>query len=107
MPLDPSRTDRREEIDGRYVLHIERRFAHPVERVWESITRPERIKEWLAGVIEVLELELVEGGRYLVRWMPELADEIVGRSVDEPLVTEDVAVPVAPPRGLQHTVAGN
>ena len=36
-----------EEVDGRYVLRFERRFKHPVEKVWDAITRPERMKEWI------------------------------------------------------------
>lgn len=34
-----------EEVDGRYTIRFERRFKHPIEKVWEAITTPERIKE--------------------------------------------------------------
>ena len=106
MPLDSTLADTREEIDGRFVLRIERRFGHPVERVWDAITRPDRIVEWFAGKSEVLELELVDGGSYVTRWVPELADEIVARSAEEPLVTDDVVLHVDPPHALEHTLDG-
>ena len=51
-----------EMIGDRYVLRFERRFAHPVERVWDALTRPDRIVQWM-GESE-LEVDLVEGGRF-------------------------------------------
>src|SRR5829696_3400232 len=69
-----------ETIDGRYVLRFERRFQHPVERVWDALTRPERIPEWW-GEGEV-ELELVEGGKYDVRTTgpPELIEAVIAEA---------------------------
>lgn len=49
-----------EEVDGRHVLRFERRFRHPVEKVWDAITRPERITQWFGD--GELDLDLVEGG---------------------------------------------
>ena len=34
--------------DGLYELRMERRYAKPVEEVWDALTRPERMKNWLA-----------------------------------------------------------
>lgn len=50
---------------GRSVLRFERRLAHPVERVWAALTEPAQLREWLGDA----EVELVEGGRFTVRWL--------------------------------------
>jgi uncharacterized protein YndB with AHSA1/START domain len=52
-------------IDGRDVLKYERRLEHSVERVWDAITRPAEIVQWLAEA----ELEPVEGGKVVLRWL--------------------------------------
>ncbi len=49
------------------VLVFERNFAHPVERVWEAITRPEQLAEWFLPFEAEIELDLVEGGSYEMR----------------------------------------
>jgi uncharacterized protein YndB with AHSA1/START domain len=49
-----------EEIAGRYVLRFERRLRHPREKVWDALTRPERMRSWF-GQGEI-ELDLVEVG---------------------------------------------
>lgn len=54
-----------EKVDGGYALHYERHLRHPVEKVWEAITQPERLVEWLGEA----EVDLVEGGRFVVRWL--------------------------------------
>jgi uncharacterized protein YndB with AHSA1/START domain len=51
--------------DGRYVISFERRLAHPVDRVWDALTRPEQLIAWWGDA----EVELVEGGRFDVRWL--------------------------------------
>jgi uncharacterized protein YndB with AHSA1/START domain len=55
-----------EEVDGKRVLRFERRLDHPVERVWAALTEPEQLAGWLAAADE---LELVEGGRVVLRWL--------------------------------------
>ena len=52
--------------DGRYVLRYERRLHHPIERVWEALTVPERVEEWWARAAV---LELTEGGRARIEWL--------------------------------------
>lgn len=52
-------------IDGRDILTFERRLAHPVERVWRAITRPEEVVQWLAEA----ELEPEAGGTVVLRWL--------------------------------------
>ena len=78
-----------QEIDGRYVLRFERRLAHPVEKVWDALTQPERIVDWW-GEGDV-ELDLVEGGRYRVRTTgpPELVEAIIAEAGDVALVGGD------------------
>lgn len=34
------------EIDGRAAVRFERRFAHPVERVWRAVTDPSELAHW-------------------------------------------------------------
>lgn len=51
--------------DGRYVVSFERRLAHPVERVWDALTRPDELIAWLGEA----DVELEEGGRFDVSWL--------------------------------------
>jgi uncharacterized protein YndB with AHSA1/START domain len=103
MPTTPSADGTVEEADGRYVLRFERRLRHPRERVWDALTRPERLREWF-GDVEV-DLELVEGGRYEVRTTgpPELVDAIVAEAGKEALVQHNTILRVEPPALLEHT----
>jgi uncharacterized protein YndB with AHSA1/START domain len=55
-----------EDTDGRKTLCFERRFAHPVEKVWSALTEPEQLAGWLAAADE---LELAVGGRVVLRWL--------------------------------------
>jgi uncharacterized protein YndB with AHSA1/START domain len=92
-----------EEIDGRYRLRFERRFDHPVEKVWDAITRPERITQWF-GEGEVT-LDLVEGGRFEIRTTgpPELVEAIIAEAGDVALVSHDTVLRVDPPVLFEHT----
>ncbi len=44
-------------------LRFERRFAHPVDTVWQAITEPDQLAAWMPGQVEI---ELREGGVF--RW---------------------------------------
>jgi uncharacterized protein YndB with AHSA1/START domain len=92
-----------EKIDGRYVLRFERRLSHPVEQVWNAITRPERITQWF-GEGDV-ELDLVEGGRFEIRTTgpPELVEAIIAEAGDVALVSHDTVLRVDPPFLFEHT----
>jgi uncharacterized protein YndB with AHSA1/START domain len=46
---------------GRHKLRIERRLAHPVERVWRSVTEPQHLGVWYPAT--VTKLEPWPGGR--------------------------------------------
>jgi uncharacterized protein YndB with AHSA1/START domain len=73
-------------------LRFERRFAHPVERVWAAITRPEELAQWFLPFEAEIELDLVEGGTYVMR----MADP------DSTVMTFTV-LRVEPPRLFEHT----
>lgn len=92
-----------EEVDGRHVLRFERRFAHPIERVWDALTRPERLVDWF-GEAEI-EVELVEGGRFEVRTTgpPELVQAIVAEVGEKGLVQHNTVLRVEPPLVFEHT----
>ncbi len=94
-------------IDGRYVLRFERRYAHPVEEVWDAITRPERMADWL-GEAEI-EVDLVEGGRYNTRTTgpPELVEAIIREAGEEGLATRGSVLRVEPPFLFEHTFGGD
>lgn len=96
-----------EEIDGRYVLRFRRRFKHPIENVWDAITNPERIKEWM-GEVDV-ELDLVEGGRFSTRTTgpPELVEAIIAEAGEGTLVAHDTVLCVDPPVLFEHTFGGD
>ena len=47
------------------VLHFERHYRHPIERVWDAITQPERLVAWLGDA----EIELEEGGAIKITWL--------------------------------------
>lgn len=38
--------------DGRYRLRFERRFAHPVDKVWQALIEPEHLRAWFPTEIE-------------------------------------------------------
>jgi uncharacterized protein YndB with AHSA1/START domain len=95
-----------EEIAGRYVLRFERRLRHPREKVWDALTRPERMRSWF-GQGEI-ELDLVEGGRFDVRTTgpPELVDAIVAEAGEEALIQHNTVLRVEPPAVFEHTFGG-
>jgi uncharacterized protein YndB with AHSA1/START domain len=47
--------------DGRSVLRMERRLAHPAEKVWRAITRPSHLAAWFPSEVEIPELAV--GGK--------------------------------------------
>ena len=47
------------------VLRFERRYPHPIDKVWDAITNPERLAAWLGDA----ELELELGGAVKVTWL--------------------------------------
>jgi uncharacterized protein YndB with AHSA1/START domain len=78
-----------EQIHGRNVLTFERRLAHPVERVWAALTRPDELAAWLAEA----ELDLEEGGSVELRWQNRVTEDDAERYGIEPQT--DDTLPVA------------
>ena len=76
--------------DERAVIRFERRLPHPPERVWSALTEPEELRRWWGDV----ETDLVEGGRFTIRWLN--TDE-KGKS----LVMDAAITELDPPRALQ------
>ena len=81
-----------EEQGGKHVLRYERRFAHPVERVWTALTDPDELRGWLAAAEE---LELREGGAISLRWLnvPDDTQEWEEKGVEIP-EDHDINAPV-------------
>jgi uncharacterized protein YndB with AHSA1/START domain len=48
-----------QKIDGGYMARFERHLKHPVEKVWASLTQPEKLANWLADAV----IDLKEGGK--------------------------------------------
>ena len=48
-----------EEIDGKPAVRFERRYPHPVDRVWRAVTEPGELAHWFPTTVEV---DLREGG---------------------------------------------
>jgi uncharacterized protein YndB with AHSA1/START domain len=46
-------------IDGRSAVRVERRYPHPIEKVWRAVTMPEHLGQWFPSPVEI---ELRPGG---------------------------------------------
>ncbi|MGI5125659.1 SRPBCC family protein [Pseudonocardia sp. CA-107938] len=42
-----------ENVDGRSVLRMQRRLAHPVDRVWQAVTEPAGLAAWFPSTVEI------------------------------------------------------
>jgi uncharacterized protein YndB with AHSA1/START domain len=47
-----------ETIDGRPVLHFERRLAHQVDAVWQAVTEPDELAHWFPTAVTVDDLRV-------------------------------------------------
>ena len=92
-----------EQIDGRWVLRFQRRLRHPREKVWDALTRADRMHEWF-GQGDV-DLDLVDGGKFHIRTTgpPELVDAIIREAGEEALVQHNTVLHVEPPSVFEHT----
>jgi uncharacterized protein YndB with AHSA1/START domain len=57
-----------ETIDGRPAVCFERRFAHPVEKVWRAVTEPAELAHWFPAQVTV---DLRLGGAVSFKFKPE------------------------------------
>ncbi|MEO3743321.1 SRPBCC family protein [Plantactinospora sp. B5E13] len=67
--------ERLETTDGRQVLRIERRLAHPPAKVWAAVTEPEHLRRWFPAEVR---LEPRPGGRIAFGFGKDPAAESVG-----------------------------
>ena len=74
-------------VDGRHRLTLERRLAHPVERVWRAITEPAELGRWFPAE---------------ARFEPRVGSEVRFSMAGEP-DTAGTVQQVDPPRLLQLT----
>ncbi|WP_158057831.1 SRPBCC domain-containing protein [Halorussus halophilus] len=69
-----------------YEARFERVLDHPVEKVWEALSDPEHLREWL----DVVEFEGEPGGEFVTEH-------------DEDVFAEDRILRIEPPTLLEHT----
>jgi uncharacterized protein YndB with AHSA1/START domain len=84
MPTDEYGTVH--ERDGQKVLRFRRTLRHPVQKVWEALTDPDRVVKWWA---EQKQLDLRKGGAIRMAWTnggPEVSGTIT--AVDPPYLLE-------------------
>ncbi len=74
-------------VDGRHRLRLQRRLAHPVERVWRAITEPAELSRWFPAQ---------------VTFEPRVGAQVRFRMDGEP-DTEGTVDEIDPPRLLQLT----
>jgi uncharacterized protein YndB with AHSA1/START domain len=65
-----------ETIDGRPAVRFERRYPHPVERVWRAVTEPAELEHWFPSSVAV---ELREGGAMTFTFREHEMDPMPGR----------------------------
>ena len=71
MTNAPTTVDGTLEMRGdRHVLRYERRLDHPIETVWAAITQPDELIGWWGNA----DVDLVEGGRFVLRWLNRMED---------------------------------
>ncbi|MFC8662271.1 SRPBCC domain-containing protein [Streptomyces sp. NPDC057199] len=63
--------------NGRNNVHFERHFDVPADELWSAVTEPERMKGWIGGPVE--ELELKEGGNVVIHIHPAGPATVYGK----------------------------
>jgi len=81
-------------VEGRSAVRLQRRYPHPIEKVWRAVTTPEHLGQWFPSSVEV---DLRVGGA--MRFTFGLGD---GAEGDGPAMTGEV-VELDPPRLLAFT----
>lgn len=70
-----------ERAGDHHVIRFQRHLAHPIDRVWAALTDPAELLGWWGEA----EIDLVEGGRFTLRWLN--ADEHGNRFVMHATIT--------------------
>lgn len=78
--------------DDRCVLRYDRYLTHSLEQVWEALTEPGELAAWWGDA----QVELIEGGRFVLSWLNTLEDGT--RAVMHGTITA-----LEPPRLLEIT----
>ncbi|MBF9131924.1 SRPBCC domain-containing protein [Plantactinospora sp. S1510] len=68
-------------VDGRQRLRIERRLAHPPEKVWPAVTEPEHLSRWFPAEVR---LEPRPGGQITFSFGPDGAETTGSISAYDP-----------------------
>src|SRR3954449_9332767 len=76
------------ETEDRITIRFERRYQHPVEKLWEAITDPAELERWLGKA----EIDLVPDGRY-----------VSYHGENDEIRVEDRILRVEPPTLFEHT----
>jgi uncharacterized protein YndB with AHSA1/START domain len=87
-------------VDGRNVLEMRRRLAHPRAVVWRAITEPEQMRHWFPAALA--EFDLVVGGK--VRYVFEAHG---GEGADGGDGGDGEVTAVDPPRLIEYTWNGS
>jgi uncharacterized protein YndB with AHSA1/START domain len=66
-------------LDGRSVLHIERLFRHPAEKVWRAITHPGELRHWFPWTMDA---DLHVGGAIRFTYKDGQGPETEGRVLE-------------------------
>jgi uncharacterized protein YndB with AHSA1/START domain len=98
MTNAPTTVDGTLELQGKqHVLRYVRHLDHPIETVWSAITSPDQLIGWWGDA----DVELVEGGRFLLRWLNTQEDG--SGSILEATITELEAPRLLELKGLWGT----
>lgn len=85
------------EVDGRWMLRFERRYAHPPARVWRMIVEPELLARWFPARVETT--GLVVGGELTFHFAAEDLKAAEDAGVDGvPAVSSGTILELVPER---------
>ena len=40
-------------VDGRPTVRVERRYPHPIDKVWRAVTTPEHLGQWFPSPVDI------------------------------------------------------
>jgi uncharacterized protein YndB with AHSA1/START domain len=70
-------------FNGRFDIIFERQLPHPVQQVWEAITKPEKLAQWLGGPAET---DLRPGGKISIGLLMTTVEGVITRVENEKLL---------------------
>ncbi|MFD1019807.1 SRPBCC family protein [Thalassobacillus hwangdonensis] len=66
------------EIEGGYIVQFIRNYPHSLEKVWEAITSPDKLRQWFADV----DMEYQLGGRMDIHFNKSAGNKKVGKIIE-------------------------